>query len=49
MFDRGSRTTITESVADSVEELDDFTTDSCPNLARIGVWVLALRGTEEGV
>ena len=47
MFDRGSRPTITESVAesaDSVEESAHFTTDSGSNLARIGVWVRALRG-----
>ena len=44
MFDRGSQLIITESVAElanSVEEFADFTTDSDPTLARIGVWVQA--------
>ena len=50
MFDWGSQLTITESVAesaDSVEESADFTTGSCPNLARISVWVWALRAFQQ--
>ena len=46
MFDRGSWPTITESVvqsADSVVQLADSTADSSSDLARIGVWVLAVR------
>ena len=48
MFDRESRPTITELVAESADsstESADFTTDSARNLARIGVWVRAFTFT----
>ena len=46
MFDKGSRSNITEWMAESADsktESANSTPDSSPNLARIGVWVRAFK------